>query len=120
MVISGDRPESELSRRDIELQDDFEKLAGVLGPDADQLGYRTVIVEEWQECEYGLDQFLLNRDRQNAYRVVVRNYRLNHTDGNLPVSHHEIAPGGKLELGCSQREPGGPVTWRVVVSEERL
>jgi len=110
----------ELTPRDLEMQEDFEKVAEVLGPDADELGYRTVIVEEWQQCQYGLDQFLLNRDRRNAYRVVIRNYQINHPDGDLPDSRHEIKPGGKLELGCSQRERGGPVVWRVVIAEERI
>jgi hypothetical protein len=120
MVLLTHAPAAELSPRDLELQEDFEKLAEVLGPDANELGYRTLIVEEWQECQYGLDQFLLNRDRRNSYRVVVRNYQINHPDGDLPDSRHEIAPGGKLELGCLQRERGGPVIWRVVVSEERI
>ena len=102
------------------MQDHFAKLVDALGPEAEELGYRVVIVEEWQDCPYGLNQFLLNRDREHGFHVCVRNYVVGENGEPQLDRTYDVGPGEKIELGCSQKEKGGPVTWRVVVSEQEV
>ena len=118
--VPEDLPTPVLRSRDVEVQDHFAKLVDALGPEAEELGYRTVIVEEWQDCQYGLDHFLLNRDREHGFHVLVRSYVVGEKGTPLPDRTYDIGPGEKIELGCSQKEKGGPVTWRVVVSERQI
>jgi hypothetical protein len=118
--VPEDFPTSVLQSRDVEMQDHFAKLVDVLGPEAEELGYRTVIVVEWQACQYGLDQFLLNRDREHGFHVLVGNYVVGEKGTPLPDRTYDIGPGEKIDLGCSQKERGGPVSWRVVVSEGQI
>lgn len=115
-----DLPTPVLFASDVEMQDHFARLVDELGPEAEELGYRTVIVEQWQDCQYGLDHFLLNRDREHGFHVRIRNYVDGESAEPLPDRTYDIGPGEKIELGCAQKEKGGPMTSRVVVSERQI
>jgi hypothetical protein len=117
---AGDFPLAELGVRDQEEQDRFDRMVDHLGEEAEELGYRTIIVEEWHECEFGFDHFVLNRDRRNTYAVTIRNYVIGGDGAPVSDSRLVVGPGEKKELGCSQTERGGPITWRRVISGQQL
>ena len=116
----GDFPIADLGVRDQEEQDRFDRMVDHLGEEAEELGYRNIIVEEWHECEFGFDHFLLNRDRRNSFTVTIRNYVIGEDARPVPDSRLVMGPGEKKELGCSQVERDGPITWRRVISESMV
>lgn len=120
MNTPEDFPIAHLGVRDQEEQDRFDRMVDHLGEEAEELGYRNTIVEEWHECEFGFDHFVLNRDRHHSFSVTIRNYVVGEHARSVQDTHVVMGPGEKKELGCSQKERGGPITWRSVISESQL
>ena len=74
------------------------------GGEDEPLGFKNIILAEGM-CGFassGVNQYLLNTDRKNCYRVTVRTFFQN---GNVSEQYDDVFTsnaGGKLALGCTR------------------